>query len=254
MLSDRPTKTVDFELPFSFVMGPHQISQIAYFNSLGSILSDLICLDSEVIATRLEKVKAKQLDHALMLFTAENIPVKTASIDGIRELLLTEFPDVATRFERVFSQMKGLGGADNFQARIDRFSAYWEEWRIIRECTWIAHSESCSKSIDSSAQCICNNYSFARYCTEIDTIYAIETDPESLVNHSDDSYKAEQALIMTRKMLCVMFGCNQFYGFDGYTYDSHGKVTGEEFLAANRKLNDEILCVFLSDIERFQLV
>lgn len=249
LLSDRPTKTVLFELPFSFVMGPEQIAQIAYKESLESLLSELICLEPDVVKDRLDRVRANKLDHALLLFDADSVPVRPASIDGVRELLHALYPDVAVRFERVFSLLQALSGGHNFQARIDKFSEYWKEWRLMRDCTWIAHCDCCISSNNKAAgvyNCTCNSYSFAHYCADMD---------EALSSKSSncDAEDLHQALLITRKMLFIMVGCNQYYGFDGYTYDGNGQVTGEEFLAANSKLNGNIACVFLSDVDRFQL-
>ena len=119
MLSYRPTRTVPFHLPFSFVMSPQQVRKIYQCSSLEEVLSEVICLEAGVIESRIRLIREEKLDHVLMTFTANNVAVKLADIDGICELLMTGYPEVGARFNQVKDILKALSGPNKFQSRLD---------------------------------------------------------------------------------------------------------------------------------------
>jgi len=96
---------------------------------------------------------------------------------------------------------------------------------------WIPEGVHCQHP-----ECGCEHYSMEVYCRKFDA--AADND---------------ERILETRKMLYIMLGCNEFYGFDGYTWDNNGNQLGEEYLAINRKIEDPIVTIFLSTIERFQV-
>ena len=119
MLSFRPTRTVPFHLPFSFVMAPQQVRKIYKCTSLEEVLSEVICLEEAVIESRIRLIREQKLDHVLMTFSANDVAVKLASIDGISELLMTRHPEVGVRFDQMKEILKGLSGPNKFQDRLD---------------------------------------------------------------------------------------------------------------------------------------
>ena len=87
-LTTRPSKRVNFEMPFCFVMGPSLLKEVAVSTSLEHFLSSVSALEEKVISHRIKRVRANELDHILMLFVpSAEVTVVSADTQGIFRLL-----------------------------------------------------------------------------------------------------------------------------------------------------------------------
>jgi hypothetical protein len=82
LLRDRPTKTVPFDIPLTFAMGPSALKRLAESNSLEEILTSVVSLEPAAVKKRLSRTKEGELDHILLLFNGNEIPTRLASIEG----------------------------------------------------------------------------------------------------------------------------------------------------------------------------
>lgn len=252
MLTTRPTKNVPFEVPFSFVMGPSQLDKLFLCDSIEDILRNVISLESSSIQSRLRLIQEKKLDHVLMIFSSTSLPCHVATLDGIYQLLCSSHQETAKRFHRMLPKLNEFVGCENFHKRIIQFSDYWNQWSIIRSCMWIGN--------EHEIPCQCNYYNFDKFCQEFDLIEKqLEYERNLNPNHELIQSFERELLVITRKLMFILLSCNEYFGMDGFTYDVNGNCVGEEFLAINAPINisenqeDSIFCVYLSEIDRFQL-
>lgn len=240
LLTSRPTKSVDFEMPLSFVMGPSLLSNIPSSPSLEHFLANVIGLEEATIKQRLELIQQGNLDHVLMIFSSRSIPVQQATISGLEILLRQIHSAAADRFSKVSLYFEELSGPDNFQKRLDKYSSMWDTWFTCSNCMWLGtHTDYPS--------CGCRHASFDSYCVIFDEVY--------------DENNIEDAALVSREMMYLMLSCNKYFGMDGFVYDNVGKRVGPEYLAINVPINslDEyenpiVTKVFLSEIDRFNVV
>jgi hypothetical protein len=74
---------------------------------------------------------------------------------------------------------------------------------------------------------------FEDYCHRFDQLYREQT-----VLDRDD----RELIVLTRKMIYLLINGNEYFGFDGFTYNGHnGQRTGEEFLVVNRPVVTEVV-------------
>ena len=128
----------------------------------------------------------------------------------------------------------------------------WLNLHSSTECS-VATADHNKVDVDGENVCTCGTYSFDQYCSKFDAIQmseASETDDSATFNNA----REQQLYLETRKMMYIMLSCNRLYGHDGFTYDSDGKATGEEFIAINRRVEKGVInCVFFSDIDKFRM-
>jgi hypothetical protein len=105
MLTTRPTKRVPFQVPFSFVMGPHELSKVFTTSSLEGVLREVISLDDKSVKSRLSLVQNNKLDHIL---SANDISCQLANLQGMLTLLRVVHAEAATRFEQMLPQLESL--------------------------------------------------------------------------------------------------------------------------------------------------
>jgi len=232
LLTYRPHKNPSIgEVPTSFVLGKEALISLSNSYTLTDILVNVISLDPVTIKERLDLVQSKQLDHLLILFTKELVPVETGDVEGILKLLQIHHIESFYRFQLVSRIFQDMAGPNNFNKRLDFFTQdQWGDLKRIKNCMWLP-----SEIHQKHPECGCEHYSFEYYCRKFDIA-------------SDD-----ERILETRRMLYIMLGCNEFYGFDGYTWDKDGNRLGKEYLAINQKIEDPIFSIFLSDIARFQI-
>ena len=244
---------MDFEKPFSFFMGPESLLQLSTCRDLGDLLSKVISLDDDTVRRRLQLVKVGRLDHTLILCSPsfDGVFLLKADIDGIQSLLARVHPGAAERFSRVSNQFRRLVGQlkTDFQHRIDVFSNHWDSWRKLDSCMWIQRGGS---------DCGSDKFvSFDSYCEEFDEciseLETIDEDTPDIVRFGTGP------ILCTRRMMYTLIGCNKYFGYDGFTYDDHGRSVGEEFLTINAPLPEqsdmtESGCswVYLSSFDKFK--
>ena len=217
-------------------MGPKAFSKICSCDSLFQMLTS-VGLSPITANARVEKTKIDELDHALIVVDGQHHKVQPASARGILEILYGVNIEVYKRYAKVVDYFDFLSGPDNFQTRIDHFSDHWTEWDNIMDCMWITGNRDIKP-------CACRNEhaSFERYILEFDAVYDIDN--------------ISSAVLVTRKMMALMLGCNKFFGMDGFIYDNMGIQTGEEFMCSNLQLenNPHVAVKFVSQIKRINLL
>lgn len=238
MLSTRPTRSVPYEKPFSFVMGPELLSKIPKCQSLSEVLSSVLALSDYTVNNRINLTKSGELDHFLLLFSSDSIAVQPATLEGINLLLKEEHSETARRVSQVLPRLDLLRGPDNFQKRIDAFSQHWDNWNEEVACMWVGKDSHRDKN-SGQLVCNCRYVSFESYCREFD----------------EAEGDADKQLLLTREMLVKLLGCNELCGFDGITYDKHGHPGDKEYLAKNVNIeqNDRVSKILLSSIDRFKV-
>jgi len=160
--------------------------------------------------------------------------VQPATLDGIENLLSEVHSESALRFQKIRPYLQELVGQQHFQKRIDAFEPYWEEWVTLRTAIFgsapqqlpavhiptVNSSSSVSTGITHDNHHIHQSYSFDDYCRNFDRLFEERSDIKS-------------SLVETRKMMCVLLSCNQYFGMDGNIYNYNGEIVGEEYMARN---------------------
>jgi hypothetical protein len=91
--------------PCSFVAGSEALARLAGCNSLRDLLES-IALDPDVVRRRLKAVHNGILDHLLILFSSEDVPVVPADLDGILSLLALFHAGAYERFSKMVPLLK----------------------------------------------------------------------------------------------------------------------------------------------------
>ena len=107
--------------------------------------------------------------------------------------------------------------------------------------------------------CGCGTVSLDSYCEDFDN-------SSSELDGIDESTPDEKRfsagpILATRRMMHVLIGCNQHYGYDGHIYDDEGHDIGEECLTLNQTLPTEccdarqlgLSWVYLSSFRKFNV-
>jgi len=132
-----------------------------------------------------------------------------ATVDGIIELMKTH-PKYSTavleRFLLHADDFRKMAGESSFHHRINTFSKHWTQWSSDWDWHWGGYKAE-------GAPPVTPLMTTERYGS-------IEIDKLTL----DDS----------RRLLNDMFWCNQYFGFDGYTYNTDtGARADKEYLVPN---------------------
>lgn len=180
-----------------------------------------------------------------------------STLEGMHSMLQELHPDTAIRFQVLIPLFQELFvGAEKFQFRKEYFAAHWEDWKIAGDCMWNSQHHPCAR-----CECI---YSFDQYCLEYDTILLSTQDALSITENISQPKKdltsiilsadiQQELILVTRKMMWLLLGCNTCFGMDGYTYNTQGKRTGQEYYALNQVLPPLTTCSFIpSSIQRIR--
>ena len=200
-------------------MGPSLLSKVKHCESFHQLAYEVLGFSTAY--------NEAQSCFVFKLLDAGNsmIEIRPGTIKGLCELLSFVHKDAAERMSLVapwFEQE--LPGESKFDYRLNYFQDYWKEWKHIAECMW--HGRCFKPHPD----CGCQYMTFDDYCHCFDSVY-----------DCSNPFKHE-VIVLTRKMMYLMINCNEYFGFDGYTYNGHsGKRTGEEFLVVNRPVVTEVL-------------
>jgi hypothetical protein len=237
LFNDRPHKIVTFEKPIAFVMHEKVLEDLCTSGSLTELLQ-CISLPPLTITQRVSETKKNSLDHVLIVCSDSCLNVRQGCLDGMISLLsaTARFKEVADRITKISSFIhENLVGCDKFQIRYDMFKDYWKDWDKFQSCMWL-------NSCKNYPLCGCKHMSPEEFIDEFDAIY----DP-------NDKDKLIGAVFVTRKMMYLILGCNEFYGFDGIIYKNDGSQLGSEFLVENRRICDpSINFLLIGEIDRIR--
>jgi len=197
---------------FIFVMGPDALEKFP-----GTPLRNLLV---EVLGwgpdESLEEAEKGKKLGTLILFDDVHCrhAAQPATLDGIIELMKshpTYSTAVLERFLLHAEEFRKMAGEGCYQTRIDLFSKYWTQW----DSDW------------------CRNWrNYERRGSPPPTPLMT---PERYGSINVDKL----TLVDSRRLLFDMFWCNQFYGFDGFTYNSKtGDRADKEYLVPNLTLEE----------------
>jgi hypothetical protein len=241
MLTYRPRMREGVDpVHFSFVLGSEAMTSIIEKQSMEEVLSGVISLDKESVATRLSRIAEGKLDNMIIVFSPSlQVPTKLADINGLIELVENIHPDAAKRLASVSDRFRQECVGDTEDKFLHRQRLLPpEEWlrlKVVKDCLYQGLHED--KEYPS---CGCKRYSFDDYCIAFDL--AMST------NGYDEAY------LETRRMMYTLLHCNEFYGFDGFTYRHDGVKLDKEYMSVNRRIdNGQFFTCFFSEIERFRV-
>jgi hypothetical protein len=239
MISFRPHRRQGMDPPASsFVLSSEAMISLIKAKSIREVLSNVVSLCSRTVDERILEIRENKLDHVLIVFSSTEVSTELADLNGLIKIVQSVHTAAAERFANVADRFRSLIGnsLDQFILRRNLLSdEEWERLRVIKGCLYLG-------THDLYPRCGCSIYSFDTYCSAFD----------SAASHSD--LRKDEKVLETRRMMFMLLGCNDKYGFDGFSYGDDGQQLDREYITLNGTILGESKyhTFLLSDVERFR--